>query len=59
MKPEVYCAEFVPLFGLLYSVNLGRFEGGILEFRRALWRGLMHYLYTPSSQGTNVGECEV
>jgi len=36
MKPEVYCAEFVPLFGLLYSVNLGRFEGGILEFRRAL-----------------------
>lgn len=36
MKPEVFCAEFVPLFRLLYSVNLGRFEGGILEFRRAL-----------------------
>ena len=30
LKPEVFCAEFVPIFRLLYSVNLGRFEGGIV-----------------------------
>ena len=41
------------------ALQIDGFEGHNLEVFHGSMKGILHYLYTPSSQGNIVGECEV